>query len=52
MNDKSIAIIGGADGPTAIFVAEPNPTFLYVALAIALISLIVVSVIFIKRRKK
>ncbi|MBQ8763835.1 MAG: oxaloacetate decarboxylase [Clostridia bacterium] len=49
---SDIAIIGGADGPTAIFVAEPNPTFLFIALAVAIISLIIVSVILIKRRKK
>lgn len=52
MNDSSIAIIGGADGPTSIFVAEPNPAFLFVALGVAIISLIIVSVILIKRRKK
>mgnify|MGYP003289819170 CR=1 FL=1 len=52
MNDSSIAIIGGADGPTAIFVADPNPAFLYIALGVAIISLVTVSIIFIKRRKK
>lgn len=52
MNDSSIAIIGGADGPTAIFVAEPNPAFLYIALGVAVISLVIVSAILIKRRKK
>lgn len=49
---SDIAIIGGADGPTAIFVAKPNPTFLFIALGVAIISLIIVSVICIKRRKK
>ena len=52
MNDSSIAIIGGADGPTAIFVAEPNPAFLFVALGVAIISLAIVSIVIIKRRKK
>ena len=49
---SDIAIIGGADGPTAIFIAEPNPTFLFIALGVAIISLITVAVICIKRRKK
>lgn len=52
MNDNSIGIIGGADGPTAIMVSGDFPTFLFVALAIAVISLIIVSVILIKRRRK
>lgn len=52
MNDSSIAIIGGADGPTAIFVAEPDPTFLFIALGVAIISLAVISIVIIKRRKK
>ena len=52
MNDSSIAIIGGADGPTAIFVAEPNYVFLYAALTVAIISLTVISIVIIKRRKK
>lgn len=52
MNDSSIAIIGGADGPTAIFVAEPNPAFLFVALGVAIISLAIISIVIIKRRKK
>lgn len=49
---SDIAIIGGADGPTAIFVAESDPTFLFAALAVAVISLVIVSVILIKRRRK
>jgi len=52
MNDSSIAIIGGADGPTAIFVAEPDPTLLFIALGVAIISLAVISIVIIKRRKK
>ncbi len=47
-----IAVIGGADGPTAIFVAEPDPTFLFVALAVAVISLVIIAIIILKRRKK
>lgn len=52
MNDSSIAIIGGADGPTSIFVAEPNPAFLYITLGVAIVSLAVISIVIIKRRKK
>ena len=52
MNNSSIAIIGGADGPTAIFVAEPNPAFLYIALAVAAVSLVAVAAILIKKRNK
>ena len=52
MNDSSIAIIGGADGPTAIFVAEPNPAFLFIALGVAMVSIVIISVVLIKRRKK
>ncbi|MBQ4604907.1 MAG: LPXTG cell wall anchor domain-containing protein [Clostridia bacterium] len=52
MNDSSIAIIGGADGPTAISVAESNPAFLFVALGVAIVSLAVISIVIIKRRKK
>lgn len=51
-SQSDIAIIGGADGPTEIFVASPNPSFLLIALAIAIIALIVISIIYIKRRKK
>lgn len=51
-SQSDIAIIGGADGPTAIFVAQPNPVFLFVAIGVAVISLVIISVVIIKRRKK
>ena len=51
MNDSSIAIIGGADGPTAIYIAGPSP-LLYIALAVATVSLVAIVAILIKKRKK
>ncbi len=51
-SESSIGIIGGADGPTAIMVSGDFPTFLFIALAIAVISLVIVSIILIKRRRK
>lgn len=52
MNNSSIGIIGGADGPTAIFVSGSNPAFLYIALAVAVISLVAVAAILIRKRRK
>ena len=52
MNNSSIGIIGGADGPTAILVSGPNPAFLYIALAVAVISLVAVAAILIRKRRK
>lgn len=52
MNNGSIGIIGGADGPTAIMVSYPDSAFLYIALGVAAISLAIISIFIIKRRKK
>lgn len=52
MNNGSIGIIGGADGPTAIMVSYPDSAFLYIALGVAIISLIAITVVFIKKKKK
>ncbi len=50
-SDSSIAIIGGADGPTAIFVAS-DPTATVIAIGIAVIAVIAIVAIVIKKRKK
>jgi Na+-transporting methylmalonyl-CoA/oxaloacetate decarboxylase beta subunit len=44
-NDASIGIIGGADGPTAIFIAGPNLSWLTIAVSTILIIAIVILVI-------
>lgn len=49
--EAEIAIIGGADGPTAIFVSGPSP-FLFIALAVAVIAVIIVLIILFRRRIK
>ncbi len=49
-SDSSIAIIGGADGPTAIFVAG-DPTAAIIAVAIAVI-LLIISIKFIAKKRK
>ena len=49
-NDASIGIIGGADGPTAIFIAGPKLSWLTVAVSTILI--IVIAVLIIKKLKK
>ena len=52
MNNGSIGIIGGADGPTAIMVSYPDSAFLYIALGVAVISLVTITVILIRKNKK
>ena len=49
-NDASIGIIGGADGPTAIFIAGPSVSWGVIALNIVL--LIVIAAFIIKKVKK
>lgn len=49
--DSSIGIIGGADGPTEIFVAS-DPTAAIIAAAVAVIAVIAIVAIVIKKRKK
>ena len=48
---SSIGIIGGADGPTAIFVAYPNDLWKYAAGA-AVVIIAAVTLIIYKRKKK
>ena len=50
VNDASIGIIGGADGPTAIFIAGPNLSWLTIAVSTILI--IAIAVLIIKKLKK
>ena len=50
VNDASIGIIGGADGPTAIFIAGPKLSWLTVAVSTILI--IAIAVLIIKKLKK
>ncbi len=48
---SSIGIIGGADGPTAIFVTGPEGVFPWVLLLVAIVALIV-GVCLLLRKKK
>ena len=48
---SSIGIIGGADGPTAIFVAYPNDLWKYIAGA-AVIVIAIIALIIHKKKKK
>ncbi len=50
MEDASIGIIGGADGPTAVFVTGSPITI--IVTAVAVIAIIVAMVILIKKKKK
>ena len=50
INDASIGIIGGADGPTAIFIAGPNISWPTIALNVILIA--VIAALIIKKLKK
>lgn len=47
----SIGIIGGADGPTAIFVAGKLGLPLYIGFALALLALILLGAAFFRRKK-
>jgi len=49
---SDIGIIGGADGPTAIFVSTSDDFWLYVGIATAVIVAVITTVLIIKRRKK
>ena len=49
-NDASIGIIGGADGPTAIFIAGPSVSWGVIALNIILVIAIIAFII--KKLKK
>ena len=51
LNSSSIGIIGGADGPTAIFVAETNGFEIFVTVAVIVVAVISLALI-IKKRKK
>ena len=50
-SDSSIAIIGGADGPTAVMVSG-DPTATVIAIAVAVIAVIAIVAIVIRKRKK
>ena len=50
-SDSSIAIIGGADGPTAVMVTG-NPVATVIAIGIAVIAVIAIVAIVMKKRKK
>lgn len=50
VNDASIGIIGGADGPTAIFIAGPNLSWLTIAINVILAIVIIAFII--KKLKK
>jgi len=47
----SIGIIGGADGPTAIFIAGKTGFVFYLGLALAMLALILLAAILIRKRK-
>ncbi len=49
-NQASIGIIGGADGPTAIFIAGPNLS--WPTIAVSTILIIAIAVLIIKKLKK
>lgn len=46
--DTAMEIIGGADGPTAIFVAWPADSWMYLLGAVVLIA----AILFIRRKRK
>ena len=48
---SSVAIIGGADGPTSIFIAGKVGSPLYAAIAVGVILLIVGLLLLLKKRK-
>lgn len=49
---SSIGIIGGADGPTAVFVTTSDDFWIYVGVAAAVIVAVIATVLIIKRKKK
>lgn len=49
---SSIGIIGGADGPTAIFVSTADDFWVYVEIATAVIVAVVATILIIKKRRK
>ena len=48
---SSIGVIGGADGPTAIFVAYPHDFWKYIVGA-AVIVIAIIALIILKKKKK
>lgn len=53
MISPDIGIIGGADGPTAIFVAGPKISVLSIVLGVIAIAVVAAAIIFtVKRNKK
>ena len=54
-NDSTIAIIGGADGPTSIIISDPNGMLPIIAgVAAALAALLIAGIVFyvVNKRKK
>ncbi len=52
MNALSLGVIGGADGPTAVFVTSAVSTEFVILCVAAVIAVVVLAVAIIKRRKK
>jgi len=46
----SVGIIGGADGPTAVFVTSPVPVF-FICAAFAVLAALVIGVVILLRNK-
>ena len=52
MNNNAIAIIGGADGPTSVFVAgKLNSVLVSLLIAIGVVMLIVAIIFYLKRKR-
>ena len=51
LNSSSIGIIGGADGPTAVFVSDNGGFGILVTVAVVIIAAVSIALI-IKKRKK
>ena len=52
MNNNAIAIIGGADGPTSVFVAgKLNSVLVSILIAIGVVMLIVAIIFYLKRKR-
>ncbi len=47
----TIAVIGGADGPTAVFVTSPFPLSLIAGAAVLLLAVVAVAVFLVRKNK-
>lgn len=52
ITSSDIGIIGGADGPTAVFVTTSEDFWIYAGIAAVIVLAIVATIIIIKRMKK